>query len=232
MLKRYLSGDPSVTADLFEFIDPTAPGVPGAVGNMLVDGLFKTPSLRNTALTPPYFSYGGYATLDQVMEFYFRGGNARATGDFGTGTANNTSGSGADGDSLQAVLDGTVRAGANNGGLVPLGDGRLVLDTGCVDEDPVTGEAIPSANCKGNRYARGAMVAFMKTLTDQRVQCDVAPFDHPALLVKHGHRDSGADRNFVLPAVGAAGYTGAQSKFCIPNSGDLFAAGMQNRVGN
>ncbi len=53
----------------------------------------------------------------------------------------------------------------------------------------------------------------MLTLTDQRVQCDLAPFDHPSLFVVKGHRE--ADRNrdqraddivFELPEVGAEGY--------------------------
>lgn len=40
-----------------------------------VKGAFKTPGLRNVALTAPYFHNGGAATLEQVMEFYNRGGN-------------------------------------------------------------------------------------------------------------------------------------------------------------
>lgn len=40
-----------------------------------VDGAFKTPTLRNIALTGPYFHSGSYATLRQVVEFYNRGGN-------------------------------------------------------------------------------------------------------------------------------------------------------------
>lgn len=40
-----------------------------------VDGAFKTPGLRNVALTAPYFHNGGYATLRSVVEFYNRGGN-------------------------------------------------------------------------------------------------------------------------------------------------------------
>ncbi|MEN9893975.1 MAG: hypothetical protein RLY78_4270 [Pseudomonadota bacterium] len=44
-----------------------------------VNGAFKTPGLRNVALTAPYFHNGGMATLEQVVEFYNRGGNfARA----------------------------------------------------------------------------------------------------------------------------------------------------------
>ncbi|MEZ7972954.1 MAG: cytochrome c peroxidase, partial [Pseudomonadales bacterium] len=40
-----------------------------------VDGAFKTPGLRNSELTGPYFHNGGMATLKQVVEFYDRGGN-------------------------------------------------------------------------------------------------------------------------------------------------------------
>jgi hypothetical protein len=40
-----------------------------------VDGAFKTPTLRNIALTAPYFHSGSYGTLRQVVEFYNRGGN-------------------------------------------------------------------------------------------------------------------------------------------------------------
>ena len=42
-----------------------------------VDGTFKTPGLRNVALTAPYFHNGGQATLAQVVEFYDRGGDFR-----------------------------------------------------------------------------------------------------------------------------------------------------------
>lgn len=38
-------------------------------------GAFKTPSLRNVALTGPYMHNGSLATLDDVIEFYDRGGD-------------------------------------------------------------------------------------------------------------------------------------------------------------
>ena len=44
-----------------------------------VDGTFKTPSLRNVALTGPYFHNGSRATLEQVLAFYGRGGERRGT---------------------------------------------------------------------------------------------------------------------------------------------------------
>ena len=40
-----------------------------------VDGAFKTPGLRNIELTGPYMHNGGHATLEQVVEFYNRGGD-------------------------------------------------------------------------------------------------------------------------------------------------------------
>ncbi|MBI4311662.1 MAG: cytochrome C peroxidase [Chloroflexi bacterium] len=41
----------------------------------VVDGAFKTPTLRNIELTGPYFHNGGKSTLRQVIEFYNRGGD-------------------------------------------------------------------------------------------------------------------------------------------------------------
>lgn len=35
---------------------------------------FKTPTIRNVALTAPYFHNGSYRTLEQVIDFYARGG--------------------------------------------------------------------------------------------------------------------------------------------------------------
>jgi cytochrome c peroxidase len=40
-----------------------------------VEGAFKVPSLRNVALTAPYFHNGDARTLREVVEFYSRGGN-------------------------------------------------------------------------------------------------------------------------------------------------------------
>ncbi|MFO1353077.1 MAG: cytochrome c peroxidase [Gammaproteobacteria bacterium] len=40
-----------------------------------VNGAFKTPSLRNVELTGPYFHSGGKASLEEVVEFYNRGGD-------------------------------------------------------------------------------------------------------------------------------------------------------------
>ena len=57
------------------------------------------------------------------------------------------------------------------------------------------------------------IIEFMKALTDERVQCDQAPFDHPELLIPIGHEPVDDDDNgraddivFLLPEVGADGY--------------------------
>ena len=40
-----------------------------------VEGMFKSSSLRNVELTAPYFHTGNYATLEDVVNFYARGGD-------------------------------------------------------------------------------------------------------------------------------------------------------------
>lgn len=43
------------------------------------EGAFKTPTLRNVALTAPYMHTGQLATLEDVIDFYDRGGDAEGT---------------------------------------------------------------------------------------------------------------------------------------------------------
>jgi len=42
---------------------------------LAVDGAFKTPTMRNVELTAPYFHNGSVATLEDLVDFYNRGGN-------------------------------------------------------------------------------------------------------------------------------------------------------------
>lgn len=205
-----------------------------------VDGAGKSPILRNIALTPPYFIWGGYSTLRQVLELYNRGLNVRNINAANSAVeAPNTacvsgdnSGTGPDGNQLEEVMNGTqTDCGTNVTGTV----GQL----GLIDcEDPDL-----SALCAEKGYTKdtddlAALERFLKALTDQRVQCDVAPFDHPQLFVFNGHKSTDANRDgkaddivFALPAVGKAGYDPTKPGYCIPNSGDLFAPGMQARSG-
>lgn len=46
-----------------------------ATENVVADGAFKAPGLRNVELTSPYFHNGGQLTLRQVVDFYSRGGD-------------------------------------------------------------------------------------------------------------------------------------------------------------
>ena len=69
-----LSPDPFQT-DSFLFaasLDPVVSDERDAV-----DGAFKVPTLRNVELTGPYFHNGGQATLEQVVQFYNRGGDRK-----------------------------------------------------------------------------------------------------------------------------------------------------------
>ena len=68
--------------------------LPGADFRDAVDGAFKTPGLRNIALTGPYFHNGSRSTLEQVLEFYNRGGDRRGS------NASNTSRFGPNGSNL------------------------------------------------------------------------------------------------------------------------------------
>lgn len=127
-----------------------------------VEGAFKIPSLRNVALTAPYFHNGDTHSLREAVLFYSRGGNVAPI----------------------TQTDGTL--------IEPLGLPTLNSDE--VD----------------------AIVAWLETLTDERVRIASAPFDHPQLFVPNGHRgnqnfvESGAfgfakDEMLEIPMTGAAG---------------------------
>ena len=126
-----------------------------------VNGAFKTPGLRSVALTAPYFHHGSATTLEQVVEFYNRGGNF----------------------ALHNMAD-------PDADIPPLG----MSDS-----------------------EKAALVAFLKSLTDEQVRKHAAPFDHLQWRVSNGHpgdtRGVGADRYIraldsmlLVPAVGRNGY--------------------------
>ena len=234
--RQYIdSGDLSVVKDplLLRAIDQnTLVGGGRANPNAKLesDGATKIPGIRNTALTPPYFSYGGYANLRQVMKFYNRGGNRRQISPENAALeapgssciSGDDTGSGTDGNHALPVNDADCNTNVTG----------LVTPLGLSDCD-----ANGVVTCDVANDDLSAVVRFMRSLTDHRVQCDEAPFDHPALSVPHGHEareglraGAASDQRFSLPAVGARGYA-AESGLCIPNAGDLFAPGMQGRVG-
>jgi hypothetical protein len=67
--------------------------------------------------------------------------------------------------------------------------------------------------------SRAALIAFLKTFTDERVRYEKAPFDHPELVIPNGHSGDhlfvagnnainanlAADEFITIPAVGANG---------------------------
>ena len=55
------------------------PGLAGVTGQPLDSGRFRTPTLRNVALTAPYMHDGRHQTLDEVIEHYNSGGVPSAT---------------------------------------------------------------------------------------------------------------------------------------------------------
>lgn len=120
-----------------------------------VSAAFKVPSLRNVELTGPYMHNGGMATLEQVLEFYARGGNFASPGK---------------------------------------------------DTQSLFGVGIPAND-------RTDIIAFLRSLTDERVRLEQAPFDHPSLPIPSGHPgdalaivgEGGVSDVLEVPAVGAAG---------------------------
>jgi cytochrome c peroxidase len=80
--RRRVCDDPSVVMMI-----PGRPGdgitqAPLSCGDEIArTGFFKAPQLRNVALTAPYFHNGGELTLEQVVEFYNRGGDFTTVGE-------------------------------------------------------------------------------------------------------------------------------------------------------
>jgi cytochrome c peroxidase len=68
-------GPLSFTRRLFPAAPPTVFDSAAVTKGFGVQGAFKVPSLRNVALTAPYFHNGDAHTLRQVVELYSRGGN-------------------------------------------------------------------------------------------------------------------------------------------------------------
>jgi len=128
---------------------------------------FKVPSLRNIELTGPYMHNGSMATLEEVIEFYARGGN------FNNEFEHN-----------------------------------FIAQNGAI-----------ASNTASAIQKRADLVAFLKSLTDERVRYERAPFDHPQLTIPHGHLGNqtevtngnpldsslAIDNTLVLDAVGANG---------------------------
>jgi cytochrome c peroxidase len=63
---------------------------------------------------------------------------------------------------------------------------------------------------------KAAVVAFLKSLTDERVRAQSAPFDHPSLVAPNGlvlSNGAASEQTITIPATGASGGN-ALPKFC------------------
>jgi hypothetical protein len=82
-----------------------------------------------------------------------------------------------------------------------------------------------------NAQEAAQIVAFLQSLTDPRVACHMAPFDHPGITVANGQLPQDSDHNgnaddviSTIREVGAGGYDHCGILFDRLNSGDLFTA--------
>jgi cytochrome c peroxidase len=182
-----------------------------------IDGAFKSSSLRNVELTGPYFHNGGQATLEQVVQFYNRGGDRKDSfqKDPGCGgplmTYDAYGNSVVAGDPVTGLIDdsGFVRGGSGQfSNIAPdMAGTKELLSTVCNPGQP------PQETLGLTSSDVDDLVAFMKALTDDRVRWEKAPFDHPSLIIPNGHvgdenkvtANPAVEQILILPAVGAAG---------------------------
>jgi cytochrome c peroxidase len=179
-----------------------------------IDGAFKVPALRNVELTGPYFHNGGQATLEQVVQFYNRGGDRKDLfqKDPVCGGALLIDGMVAP-DSDTGLIDssGFLHGGSGHASNIAadMAGTKELLNTIC-GQPPQETLALSSSDVED-------LAAFLKTLTDERVRWEKAPFDHPSLTLPNGHvgdenkvkfskaTNQAQQQTYVLPAVGAAG---------------------------
>ncbi|WP_026100531.1 cytochrome-c peroxidase [Fortiea contorta] len=60
-----------------QIVGEDPPVIPTGEDNIAVEGAFKVSALRNVELTAPYFHNGAQLTLEEVLDFYSRGGDFR-----------------------------------------------------------------------------------------------------------------------------------------------------------
>jgi len=200
------------------------------------DGAFKIPGLRNVELTAPYFHNGGESTLEDVIDFYFRGGNFRkyaptlltdcaSTIPQGDARLVDHPVQGFNVDRTEEVI--ITGLGILRGPMANSGPGSVTPPGGdCDPNDPdnlATGATDPFDGL--DAADRTNLVLWLKSLTDERVVSESAPFDHPQLFVPSGHpgdhtqvTDDGTGRAIdgsliEIPATGVLGTGVVQATF-------------------
>jgi cytochrome c peroxidase len=140
-----------------------------------VCGLFKVPTLRNLALTPPYFHNGVFKTIREAVTWYI-------TRDINNNTGNNRNAvpAGPDGNPYQAV--GTFYV-AQDGSpdLYQYNDLPVTLDANVnIGEVPYTAPKIVGGNAPTmNSDEIDDLVAFLCTLTDGYDSANPAAYTEP-----------------------------------------------------
>jgi hypothetical protein len=188
-----------------------------------VDGAFKTPGLRNVELTGPYFHNGGQATLDQVVEFYNRGGDRKDL--FPKDDCGNAQLIYDQYGNSMVTPDPTTGMVDNTGFLAGSGQASNVAPDMAGTKELLITTCHPDESLRLTRSDVDDLTAFLKSMTDERVRWEKAPFDHPSLAIPNGHTGDENKVTFdkktnqakqdmiVLPAVGAAG---RQAKGLLP----------------
>jgi cytochrome c peroxidase len=186
-----------------------------------VDGAFKAPSLRNVELTGPYFHNGGHASLEQVIEFYNRGGDRQDYSQKdpsckGTVLTTDAYGNKVIQPNAAGLIDDTGLLSQDGSGYASNLDADMAGTRHL--EETTCGSAKPSSQTlKFSKSDVDDLVAFLKSLTDERVRWEQAPFDHPSLTLPHGHvgdetwvkfssvNNQAQQQTYTLPAVGKLG---------------------------
>jgi hypothetical protein len=146
-------------------------------------GAFKTPSLRNVALTEPYMHNGRFLSLRQVLDFY---------------SFDNPDLIPADPVYNPDLHPDMGRLPLNDDGVIDGGDKKINL------------VQVQDAE---------SLLFFLMCLTDQRVEYEKAPFDHPSITIVNGFSNTRIDAEdaFQVSAVGANGYPKPPSQFPSSN---------------
>lgn len=99
----------------------------------------------------------------------------------------------------------------HNGGKATLRQVVEFYDDGGNFANPTRSPLMVPLNLSGAQ--RDDIVAFLLSLTDERVLFQQAPFDHPQLFVPNGDNPAGTDALVVLPEVGAGGSSTPLGRF-------------------
>ena len=99
----------------------------------------------------------------------------------------------------------------HNGGKSTLLQAVELYDEGGNFDNPTKSPLIRPLGMTADQV--NALVAFLVSLTDERVRWEKAPFDHPELVVAEGQDANGLDIPKTLPAVGAGGSTTPLPRF-------------------